>query len=290
MPTFSFDTVTPSTLRAYHDLNATRDTFQLLQDRLREGRLTYDQLFLLRSRRGPEAAVMIGGGPVIMPRVRFDAPVEASRFLAAEVLSRTDRRRQRLVLDSLIAPLAVEAFEEAGWCVAHHSVLYRTDLTVHQGALDGAVQERPIADVRSGELASLFEDLVAADGAIGDTGSADPQEALQDELDTEGCRLFVLVDELTVLAAATLRIGPRGEAQVHMLGVRPASRGRGIGRRLHAHVLAMASEVTRVHMGVTDASNAAMWRIITRNGAERTSEQFQLRPVDPDCGGIGAAH
>ena len=66
---------------------------------------------------------------------------------------------------------------------------------------------------------------------------------------------------------------------IHMLGVRPERRGAGLGRALHAHLLAVAAQTHSKHGGTTDFNNLTMRRIFERNGAVLSEQKQWLMPA-----------
>lgn len=275
---YVFRNVEPSELRAYHDLNAQADTYEQLWQRVESGQLSYRNLYVLKSGRGVEAAFALGKAPVLVLRARHDLPGAGQQVLAAQLETLEEVGRKTLILDSRLCSLDAEVFLRRGWSLESDSVLYTTDLKAQHHAPDPAVIERPVTDLLSPELRRLYVHLLQADPTIGDTGTADPQAALGDAVNDGGQRLFVVPDGAgEVIAAATLGLGPRGEASIHMVGVTPERRGQGLGARLHAHLLHEAASVSSTHMGGTDAANTAMIRIFERNGALQQSRQRQFR-------------
>ena len=77
--------------------------------------------------------------------------------------------------------------------------------------------------------------------------------------------------------AALGAVGPGGRpdtASINMIGVRPAARGQGLGTRLHAHLLALATQKFTSHSGGTEAENIAMRRIFAKHGSQLAATQM----------------
>ncbi|THF85916.1 GNAT family N-acetyltransferase [Deinococcus sp. KSM4-11] len=110
--------------------------------------------------------------------------------------------------------------------------------------------------------------------ALSDLGRADL--ALRDGWTLHG--LF-RGQELVALGAhgASGRPGGVFEASIDMIGVRPAFRGQGLGRRLHAHLLGRAAERHDWHRGGTGADNHAMRRIFEHSGSVLLGTQRYFR-------------
>ncbi|BDP42357.1 hypothetical protein DAETH_23260 [Deinococcus aetherius] len=92
-------------------------------------------------------------------------------------------------------------------------------------------------------------------------------------------RLFGLDDGEGL--AAFGKVGPSGRpdwANIHLIGVLSRARGRGLGTRLHAHLLALAAEEHTHHAGGTGADNHAMRRIFEKNGRRPNVTQMYFRP------------
>ena len=269
---YTFATVTPATLDTYAAFVKVQDR-AALEARLADGRTTYAQLWLMHSGRGLEAAWAQGAGPVLFPHVRADLPTAGLAALAGQ-LARTAGGK-RVILNEGMAPLDPEAWRAAGWVLDTHAVMARTDLSAGHWPLDPRVGERPVAELLAADLLALYAELAKV-GPLGDTGETDPALAFADDLTDESKRLFVLLENGVVLGAAVLTPGPHG-AGIHLLGIRPDRRGMGLGRALHGHLLAVAAQTHAGHVGPTDYGNLAMRRILERNGAA-LSEQQWVRP------------
>jgi len=271
-PPYTFDHATPQTLAAYTDFVGTGETATAnLRARLADGRLKYQHLCQMHSGRGMEAAWTDGPGPVLVPHLH-PALEQVGLQVLAQHLAVTAAGK-RVILDATFAPLADAPWLAAGWVLDSHAVIATTDLTAGRWPLDPRVEERPISELLAPDLLELYAGLLTV-GKIGDTEETDPAAALSDDLTDREKRLFVLLEDRRVLAAAVLTQGERG-AGIHLLGVHPEQRSRGLGRALHAHLLAVASETHARHVGATGYDNLAMRKIFTLNRA-RMVEQKQF--------------
>jgi GNAT superfamily N-acetyltransferase len=272
---YTFDHAMSDTLEPYTKFRR----LQNLEDfyaRLADGRLTYAGLGQMHSGRGLEAAWSLGPGSVVFPTVRLDLETEGLQALV-EQLTRTAPGK-RVILNEGMAPTIATPWEAAGWVLETHAVMAETDLTTRSWPLDRRVQERPMSELLAPALLELYAELARV-GTIGDTGETDPAVAFEDDLSDEDTRLFVLVEDGAVLGAALLTPAPPGRGRgIHMVGVHPGLRGRGLGRALHASLLAIAAQTHNQHAGTTDWDNHAMRRIFERNGAVlKEQKQFTFR-------------
>ena len=272
-PPYLFDHPTPDTLTAYAAFNTSvpvEETLNLLAQRLADGRLTYEQLCQMHSGRGLEAAWVNGENRIVFPRVRADLPALGLEALARHLAATASGKR--VIVSEGMAPVISAPWEAAGWRLDTHAVMATTELAGRTWPLDPRVHERPVSELLAPDLLELYAALSAV-GTIGDTGETDPAVAFEDDLSDLDKRLFVLMDGEQALGAAILTPHPRGTG-IHMLGVRPERRGTGLGRALHAHLLAVAAQTHSRHGGTTDFNNVAMRRIFERGGAV-LSEQKQ---------------
>jgi GNAT superfamily N-acetyltransferase len=278
-PTYTFGHADDARLPEYYRLNSLEDVQLALErarPRLESGQLSYEMLRTMRSERGLEAAWLQGGGPVVFPRVRLDLDTAGQAALVAE-LTRT-LGNTRLILDERLAPLDDAPWRAAGWRLDNHAVMYQTDLSAGRWPRDPRVQERPLNGALAPGLQALYAALLAQDGQLGDFSERDPDAALAETIEDGEARLFVLLDGEEALGAALLTRTPR-EANIQLLGVQPARRGQGLGRALHAHLLAVAAETQTQHGGGTDFGNRAMQRVFAASGSTRLGEQRQyIRP------------
>ncbi|MFC4453709.1 GNAT family N-acetyltransferase [Deinococcus sonorensis] len=276
MTTYTFDHATPATLEPYARFMEASANLAALQERLADGRLSYTHLRQMHSDRGLEGVWINGPGPVIVPRVRLELEAAGLHALAEHVMRAAPDKR--VILTEGAAPLASAPWAAAGWTRDTHAVIAQTDLTARRWPLDPRVQERPVSDLLSGDLLALYAALVEV-GTIGDTGEIDPAIAFAEDVQDEEQRLFVLVEHGTVLGAALLTPAPPGTRGIHLLGIRPDRRGAGLGRALHAHLLAVAAQTHQRHGGTTEWDNHAMRRIFERNGAVLREQQQFIRGV-----------
>ncbi len=273
MTTYIFDHVRPDTLDAYADFVQHQDR-GVLRERLADGRLTCEQLCQMHSGRGLEATWVNGPGRIIFPRVWADLPLPGLEALARQLAATASGKR--IIVTEDMAPIASAPWEAAGWVLDTHAVMATTELAGRIWPLDPRVQERPVSELLAPDLLGLYAALSAV-GTIGDTGETDPAVAVGDDLSDQGKRLFVLMEGEQALGAAILTPHPSGTG-IHMLGVRPERRGMGLGRALHAHLLAVAAQTHSRHGGTTDFNNLAMRRIFERNGAVLSEQKQWLTP------------
>ena len=276
MITYIFDHVRPDTLDTYADFVQHQDR-GVLRERLADGRLTYEQLCQMHSGRGLEAAWTNGENRIVFPRVRADLPILGLEALARHLADTASGKR--VIVSEGMAPVISAPWEAAGWILDTHAVMATTDLAGRTWPLDPRVQERPVSELLAPDLLELYAALSAV-GTIGDTGETDPAVAFGDDLTDQGKRLFVLMEGEQVLGAAVLTPAPPALGiGIHMLGVRPERRGAGLGRALHAHLLAVAAQTHSRHGGTTDFNNHPMRRIFERNGAVLSEQKQWLMPA-----------
>lgn len=274
LTTYIFDHVRPDTLDAHADFIRHQDR-GVLQERLGDGRLTYEQLCLMHSGRGLEAAWTNGENQIIFPNVRADLPILGLQALARHLADTASGKR--VIVTENLAPVSSAPWEAAGWVLDTHAVMATTELAGRIWPLDPRVQERPVSEVLAPDLLALYAALSTV-GTIGDTEQTDPAVAVGDDLTDQGKRLFVIMEGDQALGAAILVPHPRGTG-IHMLGVRPERRGAGLGRALHVHLLSLIAQTEARHVGGTDYENHAMRRIFERNGAVIGEQKQWLIPA-----------
>lgn len=273
-PTFAFGHTDAASLPEYARLNSLDDVevaLERLRSRLNSGQLSYQMLRIMHSGRGLEAAWLHSSGPVILPRVRLDLDTAGQAALVAELSGSAGDKR--LILDERLAPLDDAPWLAAGWLLDNHAVMYQTDLSAGTWPRDPRVQERPLSGALAPELRTLYAALLTQDGQLGDLSGRDPDAALAETISDGEARLFVLLDGDEAVGAALLTTSR--EANIHLLGVHPARRGQGLGRALHAHLLAAAADTHARHGGGTDYGNRAMQRVFAASGSTRLGEQRQ---------------
>ncbi|MBZ9715169.1 GNAT family N-acetyltransferase [Deinococcus multiflagellatus] len=232
---------------------------EIIRGNVAAGRLRPEQVQLLRSPRGLEGVCIIPTAPHIplLPRLRADVPEPAAQAFLAHLRAQvTDRR---LILDSTQGPLCLGAAQAAGWHFEEEAVVYTTDLTAGRWSLDPQAQLLDHAAVALPEVQALL-------GALNRAAFALP----------DGWTLVGLPDASGALAAlgATGPGGRPGTASIDLIGVHPGARGQGLGRRLHAHLLALAARDFSDHAGATDANNHPMRRIFEGHGAVLAQQQL----------------
>lgn len=268
---------TAGTLAAYAAVRpegTAEQELQRLQTRLDGGQLEFEHLvYLSRGTDTVGTATLRPGARVLAPRLTEDIrPDEAAAWLRhLSHWARAHAPEALLILRDVWIPDLGDLPASCGWTLDEAVALYRTDLTSGQRALDPAVTELP-------RDRWAFAPIFDAWGEVDGGRAADHLSAL---LDGEDARLFTMTDSGGWTACAALRImdaGPHGvSAQITMYGVRPDRRGAGLGRRLHAHLLAVASGLAPEHRGATAQDNHAMRRILDQNGAVLAGLQEQYR-------------
>ncbi len=276
MADYDLTTIRPESLDDFLSFDRPLPISEALARNLQNGKLTFDQMYLFRHRGKPEAAFTLTASPVVVPHMDAGMAKVGRRAFATLVRELLEGTGKIVIVDSVSAPVGVDAFIEAGWTVTSHDKLYRTDLMRGSWDLDAVAEELGAGALLSPELRAFYNEILKTDTQIGDTGTDNPDESFGEAVFDDTVRLFVIRREGRVLAAATLFSVAKDEAGVHLLGVVPAQRNKGIGRRLHAHVLAVAKSGARFHVGGTRADNTAMHRIYMKNGAVLVSEQVQL--------------
>lgn len=220
----------PDALALHPDLADRTRRLAVLRENIATGRLPLENVLILRSPRGIEGTALISAavqGPVF-PHLRQDVPDEAMTRLARALRERTESAR-RLVLQDDFAPLHREAVEEAGWRYHSTEVTYDTDLTVRAYALDPLVQEGDETWLAHPELqaflAALGQTIQQFSGGF-----------------REGWTVVALREghghTSPILALGAYGPAKPGYGGVDMIGVHPEARGKGLGTRLHAHLLA----------------------------------------------------
>ncbi|WP_221089725.1 GNAT family N-acetyltransferase [Deinococcus aquaedulcis] len=235
---------------------------QMTRDNVAAGRVKPEQFQLLSSARGVEGVCLIPLPPAVplLPRLRADVPEAAAQAFLAHlrgcVAATPDRR---LILDDTQGPLLAGLAQAAGWQLQEEAVIYETDLQVPRWVPDPQAQHLEAAAVASPEVRVLLRALDRPDFALRD-----------------GWTLVGLPETDGTLAAlgATGPGGRPGTAGLDLIGVYPAVRGQGLGRRLHGHLLSVAAQSFSEHMGGTDAHNHPMRRIFERHGGVLAQQQL----------------
>lgn len=144
------------------------------------------------------------------------------------------------------------------WSLIDVSCMYKTDLNqpLPQWKTDAQVQE-----ITPEQLKQQQELLVVL-------------ERVNEPENTEGKRYFLQVSDGQAIALAALITTPYN-VMIDLIGVHPKHRKQGYGRRLHAHMLSVASKEHQIHRGGTEKDNIAMNKIYQANGSIKLSEQAQ---------------
>lgn len=236
-----------------------------LRERLATGRTRLGDLLILRSARGVEGAVALpsAAGVPIFPRCRPDTSSEGVTALLRAVRG-LSHPGGRLILDSTLAPQDEAAAGAAGWTLEERHVLYETDLRARAYPLDPQAVQGGAELLNRPDVQALLEQVGRAED--------EPEE---------DWTLVALVEEGAVVAlgatGSTPRPGREPVATVDLIGVLPGARGRGLGARLHAHLLALAAETCAEHAGATGADNAPMRHIFGKHGARLVAAQLVFR-------------
>jgi GNAT superfamily N-acetyltransferase len=231
-----------------------------LRERLASGQFSPGRSLILRSGRGVEghAGVPELAQIPVFPHFRPDTPPEAVTALARAILEGA-APGQRLVLTDAFAPLTAAPLEAAGWSLEDRHVIYETDLRAR------FYQPDPHARAVDASRPDLSE-------LLGHLGRPAWNVA-------EGWTLFALPDA-DGSPAALGAVGPGGRpdtAGMDLIGVLPSWRGRGLGTRLHAHLLGWAAERFTRHSGGTEADNHTMRRIFEKHGSQLVATQLYFR-------------
>ncbi|MBB5295843.1 GNAT superfamily N-acetyltransferase, partial [Deinococcus metallilatus] len=218
MTTYTIRPATPETLTDLYALHPdpaeVAQRLRVLRQNVEAGKVSLDRILFLRSRRGVDGTVLLPT-PLhvpVFPRLRPDVPADAVTAFAQAIRERVEPERL-LVLQDDLAPLNAAALEAAGWALDSQQVLYETDLRAR----------------------SYRPDPRAVEGGV-DWLSRPEVRAL---LDVEGHTDYELDEDATLVAlsedgrlAAFGTVGPSGRtgyASVHLFGVLPNMRGRGLG-------------------------------------------------------------
>ncbi|WP_420594928.1 GNAT family N-acetyltransferase [Deinococcus sp.] len=268
--------VTPETLEDFLAINTTVESSKSLNNRIENQSLTFDQMYILRSKDSTEAAFIVSPAPVVVPRIKFDISDDSMKFLAEELYKLLKDEDKILIIDSNLAPMNSNYFVNLGWKINDHSKIYETDLKNGSWKLDNAVEERKSSDLLSEDMFNLYEKLLTEDDFLGDTYTRDPREAFGQDALNDDVRLFVLIRDEEIIAAATMVSNPHQRIGIHLIGVLPSMRKDGLGQLIHSHVLAEGKKQNEFHVGGTNINNAAMHRIYLKNGAVMKAEHIQM--------------
>ncbi|MBZ9752383.1 GNAT family N-acetyltransferase [Deinococcus sp. HMF7604] len=253
-------TIEPARPEALHEVVAllpdpaeAERRLSLLRENVAAGRTHPEQFQLLRSARGLEGVCLLPTPAHIplLPRLQAGVPRAAAQAFLAHLRRQATPGRQ-LILDDTLAPLGREAAQAAGWQFQEEAVFYTTDLRARTWPADPQAQRLGPEALTRPDVQRLLAALDRADLSL-----------------KEGWVLVALSDAAGHLTAlgATGSGGRPSTASIDLIGVHPAARGQGLGRRLHAHLLALASHTFTGHMGATWADNHAMIRIFEGHGA-----------------------
>lgn len=266
MNTYTVETPTLDTLPDFFALHPdpvdVAKRLPTLRENVVAGRVLLENLLLLRSQRGIEGTALIPQAVQVpvFPRSRPDAPADAMTALAHAVRDRTGPEH-RLVLQDDQGPLNAAAIEAAGWVLDDHQALYRTDLHARPYRRDPQAVRGDAGWLKRPELQALLQ-------AGGET-----DYDLDDDEELVGLPSGGRLAAFGKLGSS----GRPGYANIHLIGVLPGARGRGLGTRLHAHLLALAAERHTHHGGSTRADNHAMRRIYAKNGSQLVATQLYFR-------------
>lgn len=275
-----FSNVTDDTLNDFLGLNMPEGMLNHTQASLDEGTLSYEQMYLFRKAERILAAFTLSAAPILVPRADFALSHEdlsAFATMLPDVLKKNDAEDKILILDSNLSAIDAKAFIAAGWHLQGHHKLYETDLRAKEWQLEPSVSQQPASVLLSDAMQAFYDALLQTDATIGDTDSHDPTDAFADDMKNESMQLFIMQEDDSIIAAATLSEMRPEYVTIHLLGVIPSRRGQGIGTRLHAHLLAVAkTQGASYHVGGTAADNHAMHAIYQHNGAKLTAEHYQF--------------
>lgn len=236
----------------------------MLRGNIEAGKVRLENILILRSGRGVEGTVLIPVAPQgpVFPRFRPDVSADAVTVLARAIAEREEPERVLLLQDDQ-APLNREAVEAAGWLYDSTEVMYETDLRARSYA--------PIPEaIEGGEELWQHPGVAALLMTLG----------RPDEEGREDWTLVALrreADEDTFVALGAYGPSRPGYGGADMIGVHPTMRGKGLGTRLHAHLLSRLARDFAIHGGLTSADNRAMRRIFEKNSSRPTVTQMYFR-------------
>lgn len=236
----------------------------VLRGNVEAGKVRLENVLILRSGRGVEGTALIPAAPrvPVFPRFRPGVTPGAVTVLARALRERTDPERVLLLQDDQ-APLNREGVEAAGWRYGSTEVMYETDLRARSYApIPGAIE--------GGEDLWQHPGVAALLTTLG----------RPDEEGREDWTLVALrreADEDTFVALGAYGPSRPGYGGADMIGVHPTMRGKGLGTRLHAHLLSRLAREFARHGGLTSADNRAMRRIFEKNGSRPTVTQMYFR-------------
>ncbi|EYB68696.1 hypothetical protein DEIPH_ctg017orf0027 [Deinococcus phoenicis] len=266
MTPYTVQPATPETLAdlyaLYSDPADVAKRLPTLRENIAAGRVSLDRILFLRSARGVEGTVLLPG-PVrvpAFPRFRPDVPADAMTAFAKAIREKVEPKRL-LVLQDDLAPLNALALEAAGWVLDDQQVMYETDLRARSYRLDPGAVEGSADWLSRPEVRALLD----AEGHI-------------DYELAEDATMVALEDEGRLAAFGTVSpSGRTGCANIHLIGVLPQLRGKGLGTRLHEHLLALAAGQFTHHGGTTGTENLPMRRIYEKNGSRPTVTQMYFK-------------
>lgn len=267
MNTYTIETPTLDTLSDFFALHPdpadVARRLPVLRENIEAGRVLLENLLILRSDRGIEGTALIAQAVQVpvFPRFRPDVAPEGMTALARAIHIRTGPEH-RLVLQDDQAPLNAAAIEAAGWVLDDHQPQYQTDLHARPYRRDPQAVEGGADWLDRPEVQALLQAQGETDYELGG------RERLVRLPGGEGLAAFGKIGSS----------GRPGYANIHLIGVLPGARGRGLGTRLHEHLLALAAEEHTHHGGSTRADNHAMRRIYAKNGSELVATHLYFRP------------
>ncbi|MFC4427969.1 GNAT family N-acetyltransferase [Deinococcus navajonensis] len=238
----------------------TRQTRQ----RLENGQLKLEQWLILRDVRGVEGVALISANSRVPTIPRFRRDVSPAHFTA---LLRAVHHRAgpqgRLVLQEDLAPMNWDAAAAAGWHIDSEELIYQTDLRGRLATPEPDARSLRTTDLDRPDLQALLAALDRADLSLPDDWTLVGLPAADGTLVALG-------------ACGPARPGTGG---IDLIGVHPAYRGRGLGKRLHAYLLGCLAGQCSDHSGVTGADNLAMRGVFAASGSQHIHTQLYFRAL-----------
>jgi GNAT superfamily N-acetyltransferase len=228
-----------------------------------QGNVDLNDHWLLESDDGLLAAWsrIAGGAMVLMRSVPNLSDAAAIKILESLETSAPDAL---LILKRSLCALFIAPAEARGWHVEGRSKHFSTPLRDRDDlSADADVFEFPLDELGSERFKRFFDALEVEQALPTTRARFGPYDRSS---------VHVICDGDTWLGAGIVGL-TRGVAVMDVLGVR----GRGVGMRLHRHLMWVARGLADEYVGATDTDNAAMLGIFARNGCVENDEQVNLR-------------
>ena len=172
---------------------------------------------------------------------------------------------------------------QLGWIFESHALMHRTPLRDRFDlAPDPAGLRFELSELQTPRFAGFYAPIWEAQA---EQFSATLEEAIEEYhgrfSSFENPVGYYLIAEGGAPIGAGLLRTFMGKVTIDVIGVLPKLRGQGWGNRLHRHLLWAAKGLADLHEGGTDYSNAAMRRLLEKNGCVIDEEQwaFAFKPL-----------